>query len=222
MKFTQLLSLAGIYLQLSGVIAGGYYNGKYYGYYDGNVTFSEYYTGSGVSYKTYKGDYSDDNIKYWTEYAIQAKKCITYNHKDMIVFSVYEKYYNHCKDKPIGTYMTDVPTFVSAWVEQQEQNAEDKYDDDFVAPDLTYVSCYPYETNNGVVSSIRGQSTGGFISLCEIMDLIHIRFFSQQCYFVSFVYTIQNPTVLCTIRMYRWRQSIPLRQRLQRQHMRNP
>ena len=165
MKLTQFLSLAGIYLQLSGVTAGKYYNGKYYGYYDGNATFSEYYTGSGVSYKDYKGDYTDDNIVYWTEYAIQAKKCITYNSVDMIVFSVYEKYYNHCKDKPIGTYMTDVPTFVSAWVAQQEQNAEDKYDDDFVAPDTTYVNCYPYETNNGVVSYVGREVVSFFVEM---------------------------------------------------------
>lgn len=149
--YTLVTALAGICLQSVGVSA--YYNAnKKYGYYSGNVTKSKYYTSSGASYEDYKGDYTDDNIVYWTEYAIQAKKCITYNKKDMIVFSIYEKYFYHCKDKPIGTYMTDVPTFISAWVDQQDLNAQDGYGDDYTTPDLTYVNCYPYETNNGVVS----------------------------------------------------------------------
>lgn len=150
-------SLTGICLQILNVAAANNYYQKSYGYYSGNATFSEYYTGSGASYKEFKGDYTDDNIVYWTEYAWLAKKCITYNKKDMIVFSIHEKYYKHCKDKPIGTFMTDVPTFVSAWVDQLDLNAQDMYDDDYQTPDLTYVNCYPYETNNGVVSVVMKQ-----------------------------------------------------------------
>lgn len=122
----------------------GYYNGD-----DGGV--GQYYTSGGASYSEYKGDYTgDDEITYWTEYAVQPKKCITYNHQDMIVFSMYEKYYNHCKDSPIGTYITDVPTFISAWVNQLDLNSEDVNGDDYVSPDVTYVGCTQLETNNGV------------------------------------------------------------------------
>ena len=95
----------------------------------------------------------DDFIKYWTEYAVLPQKCIHLGGKDVIVYSIYEKYYNHCADKAVGTYMIDVPTFMSAYIEQVELNAEDMANgDDYVAPDGTYVNCYPYETNNGVVS----------------------------------------------------------------------
>ena len=95
----------------------------------------------------------DDYIKYWTEYAVLPKKCITYNNVDMIVWSMYTHYQNHCTDKPIGTYMSTVPTFVSAWVDQMDLNSEDMQGDDYVTPDTTYVNCYPYQNNNGDVVS---------------------------------------------------------------------
>jgi hypothetical protein len=177
MKLPDLLisSLLGISLQVA--IADQYYGGnKYYqaddggrtyGYYNGDDGgVGEYYTSGGATYSEYKGDYNgSDYIKYWTEYAVMPKKCITYNHKDMIVFSMYEKYYNHCKDKPIGTYMTDVPTFISAWVNQLDLNSEDVGGDDYVSPDTTFVNCYPYETNNGVYYVQLGCTDGDSQSL---------------------------------------------------------
>jgi hypothetical protein len=98
----------------------------------------------------------DDFIRYWTEYAVLPQKCINLGGKDMIVFSIYEKYYNHCADKALGTYSIDVPTFMTAYAKQLELNAYDMTysDDSYTAPDTTYVSCYPYETNNGVVSEV--------------------------------------------------------------------
>lgn len=126
------------------------YAEKYYGGDDGN---KNYYNQNGFNYNTFKGDYKNgEEIVYWTEFAIQPRKCITYGKKDMIVFSMYEKYYNHCKDTPIGTYMVDVPTFITNYVEQMDLNAEDKGNNNYESPDTTYVNCYPYETNNGVVS----------------------------------------------------------------------
>lgn len=97
-----------------------------------------------------KALYGDDYIKYWQEYAVLPKKCISYGNTDMIVFSIFEKAYQHCTDKPIGTYMTDVSTFVAAYLDQLELNSYEAESDDYVAPDSTYVDCYPYETNNGV------------------------------------------------------------------------
>ena len=158
MTFTERLFFFLLLQTLHSALGSNYYN---YGGDDGggddgggdDGSYGEYYTSSGATYSEYKGDYTgDDSITYWTEYAILPKKCITYNKKDMIVFSMYEKYYKHCKDSPIGTYMTDVPTFISAWVNQLDTNSEDYGGDDYVTPDTTYVSCYPYETNNGVVS----------------------------------------------------------------------
>lgn len=131
---------------------GGNYAQKYYG--SGGQKNQYYMSGGGGSYSTFKGDYTKGgNITFWTEYAIQPKKCIKYGNTDMIVWSLYEKYYNHCKDSPIGTYMTDVPTFITNWVDQLELNSQDMNGDDFVVPDTTFVNCYPYETSSGVVSS---------------------------------------------------------------------
>lgn len=107
----------------------------------------------------------DDYIKYWTEYAVLPKKCITYKNVDMIVYSMYEHSSNHCTDKPVGTYMTTVPTFVSAYIDQLEANAADIGSDDYESPDTTFVSCYPYETNNGVYYAQLGCTDGDSKSL---------------------------------------------------------
>mmetsp|Transcript_8053 Transcript_8053/g.8868 ORF Transcript_8053/g.8868 Transcript_8053/m.8868 type:complete len:449 (-) Transcript_8053:132-1478(-) len=159
---SQCISAADYYGEDQAAAADEYYaagddggNNNYYAAADdggddgGNSYYKKY--DDGYDWDTYKGDYTgDDYIKYWTEYAIFPKKCVSLGNKDMIVFSVYEKYYNHCKDSPIGTYMTSVPTFVGAWVEQQDLNAEDMGGDDYVTPDTTFVNCYPYETDNGL------------------------------------------------------------------------
>jgi len=95
----------------------------------------------------------NDFIKYWTAYAILPLKCINYGGKDVIVHSMYEKYYNHCADKVLGTYSIDVPTYMSAYANQLALHGEDLCGDDYVAPDTTYVSCYPYESSSGAVVS---------------------------------------------------------------------
>lgn len=164
MKLSQ--SLFAVYLGIAAQFATAYYNGGDDGGDDGNGgddgSYGEYYTSSGATYSEYKGDYTgDDTIKYWTEYAVQPKKCITYNNKDVIVFSMYEKYYKHCKDKPIGTYIADVPTFITAWVNQLEANSEDFDGDDYVSPDTTFLNCYPYETNSGSVYYLQLGCTDG-------------------------------------------------------------
>jgi hypothetical protein len=96
----------------------------------------------------------DDFIKYWTAYAVLPQKCIHMNNKDVIVYSMYDKYYNHCSDKSVGTYMIDVPTFMSAYLGQLDLNGKDMYGDDYETPAGTYIDCYPYELNNNVVSKI--------------------------------------------------------------------
>ena len=100
-------------------------------------------------------EYDDDQyIKYWTEYAVLPKKCITYNNVDMIVFSVFPNgYKTMCTDDPMGTYMTTVPTFVGAYLDQLEANAQDQGIDDYETPESAqFVECYPYQTNENLVS----------------------------------------------------------------------
>lgn len=81
-------------------------------------------------------------IKYWTEYAILPKRCIVYNDVDVIVFSVFEHGYKQCSDEPMGTYVTDVPTFVYAYMQQKLQNQQDLGNDDYVTPEsVEYTAC---------------------------------------------------------------------------------
>jgi hypothetical protein len=96
--------------------------------------------------------YADDYIKYWTEYAVLPKKCITYNNVDMIVFSVFPQgYRSMCTDEPMGTYMTSVPTFVGAYVDQLEANALDQGIDDYASPESAqFIECYPFQTNENL------------------------------------------------------------------------
>lgn len=127
---------------------------------------------------TYAGD---DYIKYWTEYAVLAKKCITYNNVDMIVYSMYEQAYQHCMDKPVGTYMTPVPTYVGAYVDQLDANAADNGVDDYVSPESSFINCYPYETNGGIVSIV-----SQFTFLKSRLDSSH-----------AFIYVADNTYALC-------------------------
>jgi hypothetical protein len=129
----------------------------YYAADDGGNNQNAYYNFDDAA-ANYDGD---DYIKYWTEYAVLPKKCITYNHVDMVVYSVYAQYYNHCADKPVGTYMTTVPIFAGAWVDQMDLNAADMYGDDYVSPDTTYINCYPYEADSGNIYYVQLGCTDG-------------------------------------------------------------
>jgi len=96
--------------------------------------------------------YDDDSfIQYWTEYAIEPRRCINYQGADVIVFSMYEQKHQMCSDKPIGTYVTPVPTFIDAWLAQQAQQAQDN-GNDYEAPDAaSYVQCTVTEVENQVM-----------------------------------------------------------------------
>jgi len=106
--------------------------------------------GGGDDYATPDDYVGDDYIKYWTEYAVLPKKCISYNNVDMIVYSVYEQAYQHCMDTPVGTYMTPVPTFVTAYVNQLDANAAEQGLDDYVSAYSDFINCYEYETASGL------------------------------------------------------------------------
>ena len=85
--------------------------------------------------------HAEDGIEYWTDYAIYPKRCINYNGVDQIMYAMYEQASNHCVDSPIGTYVTGVPNFVSAYLEQAYDNAADA-GEEYEYPDAsTYVDC---------------------------------------------------------------------------------
>lgn len=68
---------------------------------------------------------TDDDIEYWTDYAIHPRRCVNYNGMDQIMYAMYEKSSNHCQDSPLGTFVTPVPTFVDAYLEQTADNYAD-------------------------------------------------------------------------------------------------
>ncbi|KAL7462681.1 hypothetical protein ACHAXS_005385 [Conticribra weissflogii] len=90
----------------------------------------------------------DDAISVWTDYAILPKACVTYNSNDVIVYSMYNQQSNHCTDAAIGTYAASVPTFVNAYLEQLQNNANDSHVD-FAYPEMAdYLDC-TYRQVNG-------------------------------------------------------------------------
>jgi len=119
----------------------------------------------GDDYATPDDYIGDDYIKYWTEYAVLPKKCISYNNVDMIVYSMYEQAYQHCMDSPVGTYMTPVPTFVTAYVNQLDANAAEQGNDDYVSPYSDFINCYQYETASGLYYAQLGCTDGDTQSL---------------------------------------------------------
>jgi len=80
----------------------------------------------------------------------------------MIVFSVFEKGYKQCSDEPMGTYMTSVPTFVSAFMDQLGENAIDIGIDDYTTPDSAdYINCSQYESQSGNIYYVQLGCTDG-------------------------------------------------------------
>ena len=129
-------AITALLLAVNTASVAGYYN-----YTDDSDDKIDSYTGG------------DDFIKYWTEYAVLPLKCITMNSVDVIVYAMYEKYYNHCADRALGTYMVDVPTFMTAYLSQLELNAGDT-GADYESPDSSYMNCYEYYSNEVAVSVV--------------------------------------------------------------------
>mmetsp|Transcript_22662 Transcript_22662/g.47111 ORF Transcript_22662/g.47111 Transcript_22662/m.47111 type:complete len:385 (-) Transcript_22662:372-1526(-) len=90
----------------------------------------------------------DDAINVWTDYAILPQACVTYNSNDVIVYSMYAQQSRHCTDSAIGTYAAAVPTFVNAYLDQLQNNANDSHVD-FTYPEMAaYLDC-TYRQVNG-------------------------------------------------------------------------
>ena len=84
---------------------------------------------------------ASDDIEYWTDYAIYPKACVNYNDMDQILYAIHEKSSNHCTDNPVGTFVSPVPTFVDAYIDQLADNAADA-GEEYEYPDLmNYLDC---------------------------------------------------------------------------------
>jgi len=91
---------------------------------------------------------ANDDIEYWTDYAIHPKRCVNYNDMDQILYAMHDKYSNHCQDNPLGTFVTPVPTFVNAYLEQKADNYADA-GEEYEYPDMVnYLEC-KYKQING-------------------------------------------------------------------------
>jgi len=113
------------------------------------------YNNNVANYHNYEN--GDDEIKYWAGYAVYPKKCVTYKGVDVIVFNVYENGFKQCSDTPMGTYVTPVPTFVEAYLDQLEANEQDMGNDDYELPEAAaYSQCAQYNGNNGQYSVMIG------------------------------------------------------------------
>ena len=68
----------------------------------------------------------------------------------MIIYSIFDKAYNHCGDDPVGTYITPVARYVQGSLQQKAQDMQDQgYD--YEAPDAAqYVYCTEYEIQNQI------------------------------------------------------------------------
>lgn len=106
------------------------------------------YNGGNSYYIDDGNDADDDYIKYWAEYAIMPKRCIVYNNIDVIVYSMYEHGYKQCTDDPMGHYTTPVPQFVSAFLDQEESDAEDQGYEYAASDAAQYVECTGVVINN--------------------------------------------------------------------------
>jgi len=72
------------------------------------------------------------------------------NDVDVVVFSVYDKAYNHCQDEPVGTYVTPVTYYVNGLVNQEIQDMQDQGYNYYIPDVAQYVYCTAFEIQNQV------------------------------------------------------------------------
>jgi len=94
----------------------------------------------------------------WDKYAISPRKCIYFNNQDVIIYSMFDNGNTVCNGQAAGLYYTDVSTFVSSYLEQQQQDAQisgSSYQEPSVA---SYLTCTLHEQNGQNVYSQLGCS----------------------------------------------------------------
>jgi len=119
---------------------GGNANGAYYNHGAEYYQTNDYY---------YKNQYASDGIDFWTNYAIMPISCITQNNKDVITFKLYEQGYKQCLNEPMGTYYSNVQTYMSAYLTQEQDNAENQGVDYEEPSAAQYLNCSEYQLQNG-------------------------------------------------------------------------
>jgi len=107
----------------------------------GDDAYQKYFANNGV--KNWDGfGAGNDNIQYWTDYAIYPDRCVVNNNIDVIVFTFHEQRYMQCSDKPMGTYITPVSNFLEGYLEYYQQIQQDIGNDDYQLPEsVQYAYC---------------------------------------------------------------------------------
>ncbi|CAJ1929109.1 unnamed protein product [Cylindrotheca closterium] len=108
---------------------------------NGDDAYQKYFANNGQ--KNWDGfGAGNDNIQYWTDYAIYPDRCIVSNNVDVVVFTFHEQRYKQCSDKPMGTYITPVSNFLEGYLQYYQQIQQDKGNDDYALPDVAqYAYC---------------------------------------------------------------------------------
>lgn len=144
MKLTQyLLSALALPISLVSAGSGDNYNDEY-GLF--------YFDASGT-------DFSDG--------AIYPKACVSMSDGDYVVYDIFQKNHNQCKRNRMGTYKTDITSFVVSYAKQQRQDNEANNGNGYEVDDevLEYLTCQQYYYNNNmfyVKLGCRGSTGRGF------------------------------------------------------------
>ncbi len=74
---------------------------------------------------------------------------------DYVVYDIFQKNHNQCKRNRMGTYKTDITSFVVSYAKQQRQDNENNNGNGYEVDDevLEYLTCQQYYYNNNMVSS---------------------------------------------------------------------
>jgi hypothetical protein len=62
---------------------------------------------------------------------------------------MYEAGYKQCLNDPMGTYKTDVTTYMAGFIAQAQDNAENEGVDYYGADAASYLYCTQYDLGNG-------------------------------------------------------------------------
>mmetsp|Transcript_15024 Transcript_15024/g.21464 ORF Transcript_15024/g.21464 Transcript_15024/m.21464 type:complete len:370 (+) Transcript_15024:93-1202(+) len=103
------------------------------------------------------GDGDDDFFNFddatqWSDYAMIAKRCITFKDEDYIVFEMFGKGHNVCKKKSLGYYKSTIPDFVKAYTKQMEDNADIEGQGFDLSEDaMNLLQCSQYYVNDALL-----------------------------------------------------------------------
>lgn len=98
----------------------------------------------------YQDFFNFEDKRDWSANGLKPETCVSTSHTDYIVFSMYRKNHNQCSGKKMGTYRTDIGSFIKAYVRHMEK-MKNMYGIEYEEPDddaLMYLNCQAAYNNN--------------------------------------------------------------------------